>query len=98
MQLFFKIFFGAVIRGTKSQRWARGQLKYYAALVLCGPEQPKKMAQFSPDFYAIFKKKINNKGLQGEMAQLSPDFHVISNKKNLRSSQTDLSVSFRWPL
>ena len=36
---------------------ARGQLKYYASLVLCSPKQVRKMAHFSPDFQEISKKK-----------------------------------------
>ena len=49
---------GVVCRGVESQRWARGQLKNYASLVLCSPKQPWKMAQFSPDFHVISKKKV----------------------------------------
>ena len=58
------------LRGAESQTWARDQLKYYATLVLCGPKQKRKMAQFSTNFDVISKKK----GLQGKMAQFSPDF------------------------
>ena len=44
-------------RGAESQGWARGQLKYYASLVLCSPKQARKMAQFSPDFDVIPPQK-----------------------------------------
>ena len=41
----FAVVFG-LTRGAESKTWARGQLKYYATRVLCGPKHNRKMAQF----------------------------------------------------
>ena len=77
-------------RGAESRGWARGQLKYYASLVLCSPQQARKMAHSSPDFQVISKKKRKKVFTEIETVFLS-EFMWFQKKKVFR-------ISFRWAL
>ena len=81
-------------RDAESQGWARGQLKYHACLVLRSPKRSKKMAQFSPDFQVISKKK--KVFTEIETVFLSKFRWSPKKKKNFTEIETVFLSKFKW--
>ena len=65
------------LQGRREQRGARGQLKYYASLVLCSPKPGKE----NGTLFSGFSSDLQKKGLHRNWNDFSVQIQVISKTK-----------------